>query len=59
MVKQKLSLLQNLPTVNLDPNCLSVCLSVSLNLSVFQSISAVIVGEWQRIFQHTRKCDFT
>jgi len=40
---------------------LSVCLSVSLSqsLSVLQSISGVIVGEWQHIFQHTQKCDFT
>ena len=59
VAKQKLSLLEYLPTANLNPNCLSVCLSVSQSLSVFQNISGVIVGKWQHIFQHTQKCDFT
>ena len=61
VAKQKLSLLEYLPTANLNPNCLSVCLSLSLSqsLSVFQNISGVIVGKWQHIFQHTQKCDFT
>lgn len=36
--------LENLPTANLDPSCLSVSLSLSQSLSVFQSISGVIVG---------------
>ena len=40
MAKEKLALLQNLPTADLDPSCIS---------SVFQSISGVSVGIWQHL----------